>query len=71
MAALTSLRRIAIVAVSAFAALIGAGSAFAASGTASLAGDPSGAKVVHSSSVRSMLGRSAPSYCYDRYCPRR
>ncbi|EST30619.1 hypothetical protein [Streptomyces roseochromogenus] len=66
MAALTRVHRIAIAAVSAFAALVGAGSAFAASGATTLAGDPSGAKTVHSASMRSVLSLSAPAYRYRR-----
>ncbi|MFD9412143.1 hypothetical protein ACFWBN_34785 [Streptomyces sp. NPDC059989] len=60
MAALTPIRKMVLVAVSAAAALIGAGSAMAAPSSASLAGDPSGARVERSS-VRHVLGMSDPS----------
>lgn len=55
MAALTPLRKLVLVAVSTAAALLGAGSAFAASSSAPLSDDPSGARVQRYSSLRSAV----------------
>ncbi|MFF3862824.1 hypothetical protein [Streptomyces sp. NPDC002209] len=56
MAALNPLRKAIVVAVSAAAVLIGTGSAFAASGAAPLADDPSGAKLLRNTSLKAALG---------------
>ncbi|MEU4038397.1 hypothetical protein [Streptomyces collinus] len=67
MAALSSLRRIALVAVTSVAALIGAGSAFAATGTSGSVPDPSGARITHNNHVRGVLGdtHSHAMYYYN------
>ncbi|MCX5402961.1 hypothetical protein OHA37_03555 [Streptomyces sp. NBC_00335] len=67
MAALIPLRKSLLIAVSAVAALLGAGSAHAASGSAHLANDPSGAKVQRSSPVKSTLGGQDTSTAYGYY----
>lgn len=67
MAALIPLRKSILVAVSAVAALLGTGSAYAASGSAHLANDPSGAKVQRSSPVKSTLGGQDTSTAYYYY----
>ncbi|MFE9629573.1 hypothetical protein [Streptomyces sp. NPDC006463] len=67
MAALTPLRKLLLVAVSATAALLGAGSAYAASSSAPLADDPSGAKSLRQSSVRSVFSASDPHSAYYYY----
>lgn len=68
MTSLITLRKSALAAVFAVAALLGTGSAFAASSSAALANDPSGAKVQRTSSVKTMLGphdQSAGYYYYN------
>ncbi|MFE9561875.1 hypothetical protein ACFYM0_12275 [Streptomyces sp. NPDC006487] len=67
MAALIPLRKSLLIAVSAVAALLGTGSAYAASGSAHLANDPSGAKVQRSSPVKSALGGQDTSSAYYYY----
>ncbi len=67
MAALIPLRKSLLIAVSAVAALLGSGSAFAASSSAPLANDPSGAKVQRTSPVKSLLGAQDRSSAYYYY----
>ncbi|MGW6688367.1 hypothetical protein [Streptomyces sp. NPDC054961] len=64
MAALIPLRKSLLIAVSAVAALLGAGPAFAASSSAHLANDPSGAKVQRSSALGGQDHSSAYYYYY-------
>lgn len=67
MAALIPLRKSLLIAVSAVAALLGTGSAFASTGSAHLANDPSGAKVQRSSPVKSALGGQSNDTAYYYY----
>ncbi|MFJ3307484.1 hypothetical protein ACIPSA_31195 [Streptomyces sp. NPDC086549] len=64
MAAMHHVRRILLVTVTSIAALIGAGSAFAATGTNGLTPDPSGARVTHNSYVRSVFGNTGSHAMY-------
>lgn len=64
MTALNRLRRIVLVAVTSVAALIGAGSAFAATGPSAPVPDPSKAGVAHNSHVRSVLGSTGSHAMY-------
>jgi hypothetical protein len=64
MTALKGLRRIVLVAVTSVAALLGAGSAFAATGTSGSVPDPSGARIAHNSYVRSVLGGTGSHAMY-------
>lgn len=66
MAALIPLRKSLLIAVSAVAALLGSGSAYAV-GSAHLANDPSGTKVQRSSPVKSALGGQDTSSAYYYY----
>ncbi|MFD8413883.1 hypothetical protein ACFV2Q_19325 [Streptomyces sp. NPDC059650] len=67
MAALIPLRKTLLVAVSAVAALLGGGSAFAASNAAPLLDDPSGAKVQRTGAVRSVLSAQDRFSAYYYY----
>ncbi|MET8446748.1 hypothetical protein [Streptomyces sp. NPDC005209] len=63
MTAMKHARRILLVTVTSIAALIGAGSAFAATGT-SVTPDPSGARLGHNSYVRSVFGNTGSHALY-------
>ncbi|MFG2297649.1 hypothetical protein [Streptomyces sp. NPDC048603] len=69
MAALTPLRKLALVAVSTVAAVLGAGSAYAASSAAPLASDPSGASIERQGSMRTMLGANQQDRFSTYYYP--
>ncbi|MFF2196794.1 hypothetical protein [Streptomyces sp. NPDC058157] len=64
MAALIPLRKSLLIAISAVAALVGGGSAFAASNAAPLANDPSGARIQRSSPLAPGGDRSGAYYYY-------
>ncbi|MFF4364769.1 hypothetical protein [Streptomyces sp. NPDC001594] len=64
MAALIPLRKSLLVAISAVAALLGGGSAFAASNAATLANDPSGAKIQRSSPLAPLGADRGSAYYY-------
>ncbi|MFD5417306.1 hypothetical protein ACFWJT_04580 [Streptomyces sp. NPDC127069] len=64
MAAMIPLRKSLLVAVSAIAALVGGGSAFAATNAAPLANDPSGARIQRTSPLTTLGADRGSSYYY-------